>query len=122
MVLVPPHLIGGFSCVCPSPGLQRGQTGLMARPQGNRRRRDRLHPKALPQRVRPTVWQIPHLAWTMARVDAPGGWRLIALFSALLNYDPLLVGAHTVGEVASLDARAVMILRPNERRTLSAVS
>jgi hypothetical protein len=47
----------------------------------------------------------------MGRADTPGGWWPVALVLAPLLYFPLLVGSHVVGQVATLDERAVIILR-----------
>ena len=57
----------------------------------------------IPARLRPSWCEVPRLAWTMARADAPRAGTVNAALAGWLVYAPIIVGAHTASRLASLD-------------------
>lgn len=68
----------------------------------------------LPRELQPPCCAVPRLAWTLARADAPApGWlgAVQAVATGLFIMAPTVVGARAVGQLASRDRHALLVVR-----------
>lgn len=71
----------------------------------------------LPPELRPPWRRVPRLVWVMARADAPapGRWGAVqAVATGVFLTAPVVVGARAVGQLASQDAHALLVVRADE--------
>lgn len=71
----------------------------------------------LPRELRPPWRSVPRLVWTMARADAPtpGQWGAAqAIVTGVLLTAPVVVSAQAVGQLASQDRHALLVVRWGE--------
>lgn len=83
----------------------------------------------LPRELQPPWRAVPRLVWTLARADAPAPGRLgavQAVVTGLFVMAPTVVGACAVGQLASRDGHALLVVRlddgPSRRRARRAVA
>lgn len=83
----------------------------------------------LPRELQPPWRAVPRLAWTLARADAPApGWlgAVQAVVTGLFVTAPTVVGARAVGQLASRDRHALLVVRlddgPSRRRARRVVA
>jgi hypothetical protein len=83
----------------------------------------------LPRELQPPWRAVPRLAWTLARADAAApGWlgAVQAVVTGLFVMAPTVVGARAVGQLASRDPRALLVVRlddgPSRRRARRVVA
>lgn len=70
--------------------------------------------EGLPRELQPRWRAVPGLVWTMARADAPAPGLLgavQAVATGVFLTAPVVVGARAVGELASRDRRALLVVR-----------
>jgi hypothetical protein len=80
--------------------------------------------KGLQPELRPPWRRVPRLVWAMARADAPapGKWGAAqAVVTGAFLTAPVVAGAHAVGQLASQDPHALLVVRVDEslRRRLA---